>query len=134
MFFLFENNKKIGSIVQNYSNYIKDSFDNSKYSICPVMPEIKKEKCCCCCTVTNSDDHDKFTPINYKILQGEEQVGDIAYKDITFPSNATPEDKLLLILGLIFISYTSDFSDNLCDMCLNLLREFCHEGDDRIIE
>ena len=70
--FLFENNKKIGSIVQNeiYSNYIKDSFDNSKYSICPVMPEIKKAKCCCCCTVTNSDDHDKFTPKIIKYLKG----------------------------------------------------------------
>ncbi len=130
--FLFENNKKIGSIVQNeiYSNYIKDSFDNSKYSICPVMPEIKKEKCCCC-TVTNSDEHDNFKPIKYKILQGEEQVGDIAYKDITFPSNATPEDKLLLILGLIFISYTSDFSDNLCDMCFNILH-YCFPKEEII--
>ena len=45
-------------------------------------------------------------------------VGKVERGKITFPINATPEDKLLLIIGRIFIEYLNDYSDTLLDRLL----------------
>ena len=51
----------------------------------------------------------------FTIYQENIPVGKVEWDTMALPINATPEDKLLLIIGRIFIEYLNDDSDTLLD-------------------
>ena len=115
---------RLGRVKLNYDNCccyicsnhldILDSSDNLKYII--------RQNSCCCCLGSAYGIYAKCCSIDYNIIQDNQIVGKIT-KDvcngkitfctkadnytITFPLNASPQDKMLLICGAILIDYLS---------------------------
>ena len=111
-----ENQQLIGSMVENGDTLvdIKDLSSNLKYSM-KYDVAIEKKKCCFCCTEKIDNLEELQEEKKFKIYQDDQPVGIVEWYKMTLPINASPEDKLLLILGRIFIDYLNDNSQVLSD-------------------
>ena len=114
----------IGKIVYNDSvTNIYDNNDNLKYKISFYLPLEKETICCLCCAKTRYviREQPEFCIFDFKIFQNNQEVGEIKgnpYK-IIFPLQASVEDKILLIVARIFITYIVDPFDSLGKTCLD---------------
>lgn len=123
-----DNQQSIGKIVvEEQVTYIYDNKDNLKYVIQFYYP-LRKETCCClCCAKTRyvRIEQDPFESFDFKIYQNNQEVGEIKgipYK-IIFPLQATIEDKILIIVARIFITYIVDPFESMGEKCLNSIVE-----------
>jgi len=73
--------------------------------------------CCCgCCGKFCTDGFSKEEDNNFQIQEKKQKIGEINYPcKIIFPKDATPDEKLLLIISRIFIVYTLDKSDSFAE-------------------
>ena len=115
-----ENHQLIGSIVENKDILvdIKDISNNLKYLM---KYDVKVEKkCFCFCCTEKTDNLEELKNLEkFTIYQGDQPVGFVKWRNMTLPINASPEDKLLLILGRIFVIYLNDNSRVLSDYLLD---------------
>ena len=123
----------IGRIVVNeLETNVHDSNDNLKYIIKFHYPLTKVTDGCCCCEKTHYERIELDPSVNtfFKIYQNNQEVGEIngiPYK-ITFPLQASVEDKILLIIARIFITYVVDISDTMGKKCLDNFADNCPIG------
>lgn len=133
-----KDNKLVGIIIQAYLANIYDSNNQLLYRVKLTFdPESSNllQKflgfCCCCCVskkgvIKKEKDYDTF--LIKKLVEREEQVEGITIKNhvqeivgkmvnyplkIIFPKDASPKEKILLIISRIFLLYMMNFSETL---------------------
>ena len=111
--------------VNNLVTHVYDNNDNLKYVIKFYYPLTKETTCCLCCAKTRyvRIEQDPFVSFDFKIYQNNQEVGEIKgipYK-IIFPLQAKIEDKILIIVARIFITYIVDPFESMGEKCLDYL-------------
>lgn len=127
--------KRLGIILQAFLANIYDANNQLLYRVkLPFEPEHKSffqrfcESCCGCGKNETEEEKDYSNFLIKKLVEREEQVEDIIVKKnvqvtvgkmenyplrIIFPKDASPKEKMLLIICRIFILYMMNFSETL---------------------
>ena len=108
---------------------VYDNNDNLKYIIKFYYPLIKETCCCLCCAKTSyvRREGEPYESFDFKIYQNNQEVGEIRgipYK-IIFPLQASVEDKILIIVARIFITYIVDPFESEGKKCIINALENC---------
>ena len=116
-------------IVNGLETNVFDKNDILKYKIKFYYPLIKETICCLCCAKTRyvRIQNDPFVSFDFKIYENNQEVGEIKgipYK-IIFPLQATIEDKILIIVARIFITYIVDPFESFGKKCMDYLINDC---------
>ena len=119
-------------VVHELVTNVYDSNDNLKYIIKFYYPLTKETCCCLCCAKTRyvRREQEPYASFDFKIYQNNQEVGEIRgipYK-IIFPLQASVEDKILIIVARIFITYIVDPFGSTGPKCIGCILENCPCG------